>query len=120
MNVINVINPYKWNGMWVFDDPAKGLDKEPLVCGADTMMDILAGENESAMVVFSSVEFPDHHFYIDWAAPGNPMEPNSRDDGDWYIAPEFHNHRMWLCPALLKYFDNPPSRIYVKSSPSVE
>ena len=40
MNAINVINPYKWNGMWVFDDPTKELYKEPLVSGADTMMDI--------------------------------------------------------------------------------
>ena len=115
MNTINVINPYKWNGMWVFDDPAKELDKEPLVSGADTMMDILAGEKDSAVVVFSETPFPDHQFHIDWTAPGNPLAPKSRDCGDWYIAPEFQDHRMWLCPALLKYFENAPERIYIKS-----
>ncbi len=38
-NSIFVINPYKWNGMWVFDDERVGLDKEPFVAGADTMID---------------------------------------------------------------------------------
>jgi hypothetical protein len=26
-NAIFVIKPYKWNGMWVFDDERVGLDK---------------------------------------------------------------------------------------------
>ena len=38
-NSIFVIKPYKWNGMWVFDDERVGLDKEPFVAGADTMID---------------------------------------------------------------------------------
>ena len=29
----------QWNGMWVFDDERVGLDKEPFVAGADTMID---------------------------------------------------------------------------------
>jgi putative methionine-R-sulfoxide reductase with GAF domain len=35
-NSIFVIKPYKWEGMWVFDDPKLGLVKEPFVGGADT------------------------------------------------------------------------------------
>ena len=38
-NAINVIKPYKWNGMWVFDDQRVDLDKEPFVASADTMID---------------------------------------------------------------------------------
>ena len=38
-NSIFVIKPYKWNGMWVFDDERVGLDKKPFVAGADTMID---------------------------------------------------------------------------------
>lgn len=30
-NSIFVISPYKMNGMWVFDDPARGLAQEPFV-----------------------------------------------------------------------------------------
>ena len=31
MNEINVISPYKHHGMWVFDDPDVGLNREPFV-----------------------------------------------------------------------------------------
>jgi hypothetical protein len=33
MNAINVISPYKYLGMWVFDDPRVGLSQEPFVAG---------------------------------------------------------------------------------------
>ena len=39
MNAINVIFPYKWNGVWVFDDERVGLEKEPFVAGADVLPD---------------------------------------------------------------------------------
>ena len=39
MNEINVISPYKHNGMWVFDDPRVDLLQEPFVAGADTWID---------------------------------------------------------------------------------
>ncbi len=40
MNNANfVIKPFKWQGMWVFDDERVGLDKELFVAGADTMID---------------------------------------------------------------------------------
>ena len=39
-NSIFVIKPYKWEGLWVFDDPAVGLVKEPFVGGADTIIDV--------------------------------------------------------------------------------
>ena len=34
MNQINIIKPYRWNGAWVFDDADVGLNREPLVAGA--------------------------------------------------------------------------------------
>jgi len=33
MNAIGVIAPYKYEGICVFDDPAGGLSREPLVVG---------------------------------------------------------------------------------------
>jgi len=39
MNAINVIAPYRYLDMWVFDDPRVGLVAEPFVAGADTMID---------------------------------------------------------------------------------
>jgi hypothetical protein len=34
MNSLMVIFPYKYEGCWVFDDPAAGLIKEPWLCPA--------------------------------------------------------------------------------------
>ena len=39
MNSILVIHPYKYEGIWVFDDPAAGLVKEAFVAGADVILD---------------------------------------------------------------------------------
>ena len=39
MNVINIIAPCRYLDMWVFDDPRVGLQAEPFVGGADTMID---------------------------------------------------------------------------------
>ena len=33
MNAISVLFPYKYEGMWVFDDPDVGLRHEPFVLG---------------------------------------------------------------------------------------
>jgi len=33
MNAINLIVPYRYEGMWVFDDARVGLDKGPFVSG---------------------------------------------------------------------------------------
>ena len=32
-NSIMVVKPYKWEGMWVFDDDKTGLVREPFVAG---------------------------------------------------------------------------------------
>ncbi len=34
-NSLRAIAPFKYEGMWVFDDPTVGLDKEPFVSGAE-------------------------------------------------------------------------------------
>ncbi len=52
MNAINLIVPYRYEGMWVFDDARVGLDKEPFVSGADTMIDVLVSEIPNAQKGF--------------------------------------------------------------------
>ena len=39
MNSLMVIVPYKHEGLWVFDDAAVGLSKEPFIAGIDTLID---------------------------------------------------------------------------------
>ena len=39
---LSVIFPYRLEGVWVFDDAATGLVREPFISGADTILDVLA------------------------------------------------------------------------------
>jgi hypothetical protein len=112
MNAINVIAPYKHHGLWVFDDARVGLDKEPFVAGADTMIDRavarIADADRGFLLLFSRTPFPGHHITLEWR----------RNDGagDWYFARELQQEG-WLCPALLRYFEKAPERIYVQVKP---
>lgn len=101
MNAINVIHPYKYKGQWVFDDKSKDLDKEPFVAGADTLLDILTDNANECTVIFSKTKFPDAQFSLE------KIEEDGAD-GTFY---KYDNHMLWLCPALLKYFERPPRNI---------
>jgi len=62
MNSLFAIAPYKFQGFWVFDDPAVGLKQEPFVSGADTIIDVLTADIPDAesgfKLVFSPQPFP--------------------------------------------------------------
>src|SRR5205814_1976619 len=64
VNAINFIVPYRYEGMWVFDDPRVDLDKEPFVSGADDMIDVLVADIANAdkgfRLLFSANPFPGH------------------------------------------------------------
>jgi hypothetical protein len=111
MNAINLIAPYKHLGMWVFDDERVGLVKEPFVAGADTMIDRVVAEIPNAakgfVLIFSSSPFPGHQYRLDWLR----TDP---DGGNWYRWEE-SKIDGWLCPALFKYFEEAPKRIYVQT-----
>lgn len=109
MNSILVIHPYKHHGMWVFDDPSVGLVKEPFVAGADTIIDrmVEAIPNAAAgvTIVFSSQPFPGYQHEFDWR--------REEHGGNWYFSPEY-GMEGWLCPALFKYFERAPERIFAQ------
>ena len=116
-NSIFVINPYKWNGMWVFDDERVGLDKEPFVAGADTVIDTavqakgIQNAEDGFLMVFSSGPFPDAHFDLDWVredSGGNVYKGRFEVDGE---AKELEG---WLCPALNLYYPEAPKKLYVQ------
>jgi len=109
-NVLRVIAPYKYEGVWVFDDSEVDLVREPFVCGADAMLDRLVRSIPDAekgfLLYFSPRPFPGFQIKIEW----------SREEygGHWYRLDE-PSMEAWLCPALLKYFPDPPGTIYVKA-----
>jgi hypothetical protein len=56
--------------MWVFDDPRVGLDKEPFVSGADTMIEVLVSNIPNAekgfRLLFSATAFPGYRVKLEW------------------------------------------------------
>jgi hypothetical protein len=109
MNEINVIQPYWYLDMWVFDDPRVGLTAEPFVGGADTMIDEITKDIPDArqgfIMVFSKNAFPKHQFKLEWRRP--------EGTGNVYYSPDL-DAEGWLCPALLRYFTERPLEIYVQ------
>ncbi len=107
-NTIFVIKPYRWEGLWVFDDPAVGLVREPFVGGADRMIDRATCHIPNAargfLAVFSAGYFPDAEIVLECV--------REEGGGTVYRWPE-EEMEGWLCPALFKYFPRAPKRLYV-------
>ena len=112
MSVIQEIFPYEREGIWIFDDPAVGLSREPFIRGADKMIDKAVGDIPSAVngfvVAFSDAPFPGHHITLQWR--------RAESAGDWYFSPELQQEG-WLSAALLKYFAKAPQTIYAQVRP---
>src|SRR6266567_1232369 len=74
MNSLFVIAPYKYEGMWVFDDPAVGLSKEPFIAGIDTMIDKVVASIPDAdkgfRAIFSAAQFPRGRFQTEMVPRG--------------------------------------------------
>lgn len=111
MNAIMVIYPYKYEGMWVFDDEKTKLVREPFIAGADTIIDRvierrrIKDTNQGFRLIFSSSPFPLYDFKFQWV--------READGGNWYYSDDFQMEG-WLCPALFMYFDRAPEEIYAK------
>jgi hypothetical protein len=107
MNSISVIVPYKYEGMWVFDDPAVGLVREAFVAGIDEMIDKLVANVPDAAkgfrLIFSATPFPGYTLKLEWR--------REEYGGNWYYCPQF-DMEGWLCPALFKYFPKAPPELY--------
>ena len=112
MNAILVIHPYKSDGVWAFDDPKVGLVREPFVAGADAILDKMVEgipDAESGVtVLFSARPFPGYQHELVWR--------REEMGGNWYVHPKL-DMEGWLCPALFKYFDRAPERIYAQVKP---
>lgn len=112
-NSIMVLRPYKWNGVWVFDDPSVGLVREAFVSGADTIIDMATEKagvydpENGFLMTFSETPFPGFQVHLRWD------RESKMGFGNWYRWNEV-GMEGWLCPALFKYFPKAPKDIYVK------
>lgn len=104
-----MIHPYKYEGVWVFDDEKVGLVQEPFVSGADVIIDHMvediAGAEKGFSLFFSAQAFPGHQIELEWR--------REEYGGSWYYAPAL-DMEGWLCPALFKYFERAPVRLYAQ------
>jgi hypothetical protein len=111
-NAMKVIHPYLSDGVWMFDDPAVGLNQEPFVAGIpeiiDAVVEDFADPNGGFNLFFSESEFPGHTLKL--------TRVKTEAGGAWYEATvKGMTSQGWLCPALLKYFEAAPQEIYVRA-----
>ena len=111
-NSLFVLQPYRHQNAWVFDDDKVGLVAEPFVFGIDTMIDrMTAGIPDAAQgfrLIFSTARFPGAAVELQWQ--------REEADGNWYYSPTY-DFEGWLCPALFKYFEEAPETLFAKAEP---
>ena len=109
-NALMVIFPYKFEDMWVFDDAAVGLAREPFVCGVPDMIEILVqhipDSDSGFKLIFSENPFPGYQAELTWI--------RGEYGGNWYSWRKM-NREGWLCPALFKYFESVPAHLYCQT-----
>lgn len=138
MNAIMVIKPYMWEGIWVFDDEKKGLEKEALVAGVPEIIEAICKLHGIPMedakkgfrLLFSATPFPGYQLHAKHGGEGfgDGKEGFGSDEqsGNWYEVvtlldtdrkpyEEAVGMKGWLCPALFKYFDKAPANLYIKA-----
>ncbi len=107
MNALIAIYPYKFEGLWVFDDEKVGLVQEPFISGADTIIDRMTADIPDAeqgfRLLFSAGPFPGQMAEFEWR--------REESGGNWYYSSDL-NMEGWLCPALFKYFESAPQKLY--------
>lgn len=110
MNALQILKPYTYCGMWVFDDPSVGLSREPFVSGIDVMLDKLTASIPDAQkgfrLIFSHQPFPKYQIKLEWK--------REEFGGNWYWCSKF-KIEGWLCPALFKYFPSAPKELYASA-----
>jgi hypothetical protein len=84
MNAMMVLFPYKYEDMWVFDDPDAGLHREPFVFGIDDMITQVVAKVPNAekgfRLLFSTQPFPGYWIQLEWR--------REEYGGNWYFCPE--------------------------------
>ena len=109
-NVLMVIQPYWYQGTWVFDDASVDLDKEPFVQGIPEMIDELVKDLPNArsgfVLLFSAAPFAGYQLELTWV--------REEYGGNWYRAKD-QAAEGWLCPALFRYFDFAPQSLYIRA-----
>jgi len=108
-----MLEPYREDGTWLFDDPVTGLLREPFVGEVNGMLDRLSSAipnaNQGFRLLFAIRPFDNHQVSFSWVR-ADPVE------GNWYREDET-GAEGWLCPALFCYFPAAPPKLFVRADP---
>ena len=111
-NAVYSIRPYRYQGMWVFDDDRVGLVKEPFVMGIPEIIDRavqhLPDAQNGFTVLFNNTGLPSPDLVL--------KRLNEDAGGNWYMC-EATGMKGWLCPALFKYYPQAPELLFIKIQP---
>ncbi len=98
-NSIFVIEPYWYEGTWVFDEPSVGLKREPFVAGVPEMINYLVKDIPNAKdgfrLTFSANPFPGHQYKLDWE--------HGDSSGNFYKIAD-PPMESWICPAMFRFY----------------
>lgn len=111
-NTINRVLVQNVEGLWVYDDSKYGVEKQPLVFGADLiiekMVSLVRGGDCQINLVFSSIPFPGSEFCLDFV----------REETEGFVYRwEEKKLQGWLSPSLRNYFPEPPPKIFLQLLP---
>jgi hypothetical protein len=120
-----IIQPYWHEDAWVFDDPSKGLEKEPL--------DGIKGELEEAerwlaqtsrTIDYLVKDIPSARQGFILLCSTHPLagyqvelKLEGKEGGGYSYKAKDFPVGWWLSPTLLSYSEAPPELIYVKAEP---
>ena len=86
--------------------------REPFVAGVPEMIDVLVKDipnaSEGFRLTFAARPFPGFQKKLTWLRG---------DLGGNYYQLDDPPMEGWLCPALMKYYDQAPAELYVKADP---
>ena len=113
---LDALNQSEAGAYLIFDADNQQVGSAPIAIapqesGADTLIDVaieqkgIRGADDGFLLLFSATAFPGAEFHLEWR--------REEMAGNVYLWPD-GDHEAWLCPALLKYFDEPPQDLFVQ------
>lgn len=112
MNAILTISPF-WDSnsrTWVFNDPVRGLLREPFVAGVPAMLNDLTKNIPNARdgfrLTFAPTPFPGFQRTL--------CRVKEEYSGVWY-RDESNALEGWFCPVFWKFMNPAPERIYARA-----
>lgn len=103
------ITLYKDHDVWMFDDAAHGIDREPFVDGSTELIDFILEE-----FGFSTAEPIVVEFGLERAHPDMVEIRKVEDMSDDWALYQYKDRQGALCPVTLVYLGSHPDRFYAR------